>query len=135
MKKFLFVLMAIAICGCSKEKMAGFEYDELVSRNSELKNQIEEKKKVLEDINIYPDGVYLVTLEIKQSTFTLDLFEHAKNSMNAVEITVPVAKEFYLSCKIGDKLSDNFKWGSFLRDGDLSKLNVTVKNKRFEDAK
>lgn len=75
---------------------------------------------------------YLVTLKIKQSTFTLDIGEHIKNKMNAVEITIAVDKRFYNSVKVGQDISKSFKTGSLLFNGDFSKLKVTVVKKQIK---
>lgn len=74
---------------------------------------------------------YLVTLDIRQSTFTLSPGEWIKNRVNAMEMTIPVDKRFYDKVKPGQELSKNFKWGSFWIDGDFSKLKVTVKSKKI----
>ncbi len=74
---------------------------------------------------------YLVTLDIRQSTFTLSPGEWIKNRVNAMEMTIPVDKRFYDKVKQGQELSKNFKWGSFWIDGDFSKLKVTVKSKKI----
>ena len=69
---------------------------------------------------------YIVKFKIKQGTFTLDPFEHIKNNMNAIEIEVPVAKDYYNNLKIGQDLTDSFKWGSLVMDGDFSNLHMKV---------
>lgn len=75
---------------------------------------------------------YLVTLKIKQSTFTLDIGEHIKNKMNAVEMTIAVDKRFYDSVHVGQEISNSFKKGSLLFNGDFSKLKVTVVKKQVK---
>lgn len=75
---------------------------------------------------------YLVTLKIKQSTFTLDIGEHIKNKMNAVEMTIAVDKRFYDSVQVGQEISNSFKKGSLLFNGDFSKLKVTVVKKQIK---
>ena len=54
--------------------------------------------------------------------------------MNSIKIPIPVSKEFYFSCKEGDKLDSVFKKGSFLINGDFSKLNVLIKSKEIKKA-
>lgn len=75
---------------------------------------------------------YIVKFKIKQGTFTLDPFEHIKNGMNAIEVEIPVAKEYYDKLKVGQDLTDSFKWGSLVMDGDFSNLHMRVVNKRIE---
>lgn len=72
---------------------------------------------------------YVLTLKVKQSTFTLSISEHIKNSMNAIEFNIPVEKSFWESQSVGSELSNRWKPGSLLFNGDFSKLKVTVTNK------
>ena len=74
---------------------------------------------------------YILTLEIKQTTYTLDIGEHIKNSINAISMQIPVSKKFYNSVKIGTRISDDFKYGSLVFNGDFSELRVTVKDKQI----
>ena len=74
---------------------------------------------------------YLVTLELKQSTFTLDIGEHIKNKMNASTMTIAVDKRFYDKIRVGQELSNTFKGGSLLFNGDFSRMKVKVTNKRI----
>ena len=73
---------------------------------------------------------YVLRLKIKQSTVTLDIWEHVKNSMNAIEMSIPVEKSYWESQRTGNKLSDQWKPGSLLFNGDFSKLVVTVVDKK-----
>lgn len=75
---------------------------------------------------------YIVKFEIKQGTFTLDIGEHIKNQINAIEVEIPVSKDFYYSLSLNQDLTDNFKYGSLIFNGDFSKLHMRVINKRIE---
>jgi hypothetical protein len=75
---------------------------------------------------------YIVKFKIKQGTFTLDIFEHIKNEMNSIEIEVPVCREYYNRLSIGQDMTDAFKWGSLVMDGDFSTLHMRVVGKRIE---
>ena len=74
---------------------------------------------------------YVLTLEIKQATYTLDIGEHIKNSINAISMQIPVSKKFYNSVSVGTRISDEFKYGSLVFNGDFSELRVTVINKQI----
>ena len=78
------------------------------------------------------EPVYLLTLEIKQSTFTLDLAERAKNAINAITLQIPVSYTFYNKVSIWQNISEEFKYGSLILNGDFSKLKVKVKNKEVK---
>ena len=75
---------------------------------------------------------YIVKFRIKQSTFTLDIGEHIKNGMNAIELELPVSKSFYDRVSVGTEISKSFKMGSLLFNGDFSNLHMTVTGKRME---
>ena len=85
--------------------------------------------------NAYSSGKnikYIVKFKIKQGTFTLDIFEHVKNNMNAIEIEIPVDKGFYDKLKINQDITNSFKWGSLIFNGDFSNLHMKVIGKRIE---
>jgi hypothetical protein len=72
----------------------------------------------------------VVTFKIKQSTFTLSISEHFKNEANKQFLQIPVDCDFYNTLRIGQELHSEFKVGSFIFNGDLSKLEVTVHDKK-----
>lgn len=74
----------------------------------------------------------VLTIELKQVHYTLDIFEHAKDSINAATFDIPVDREFYASVKVGDVLSDKFRTGSLILRGSFGKWKVSVKGKREE---
>lgn len=72
----------------------------------------------------------ILILELKQSHFTLDLFQHAKDAMNAVELQFPVSCKFYDQVSVGDNLvDDDFRAGSFIIHGSIGNWVLKVKNK------
>ncbi|MGL6175063.1 MAG: hypothetical protein ACRC1P_10710 [Cellulosilyticaceae bacterium] len=72
---------------------------------------------------------YIVTLKIKQSHVSLDIGKHLKDSMNAVEIALPVDKQFYDLIKKGDSLNNDFRLGSLLTAGSVGSWDITVADK------
>lgn len=74
----------------------------------------------------------VLTLELKQVHYTLDLRQHAKDSMNAATFDIPVDREFYTSVKVGDVLNDKFRTGSLILRCSFGKWKVSVKGKREE---
>ena len=69
---------------------------------SALNGQINTLSTEVHDLNVQKNFLatgkeikYIVKFKIKQSTFTLDIFEHAKNEMNSIEIEIPVNKDYY----------------------------------------
>ena len=140
MKKFkwlsIFLVISLIFClsGCTENP------EVLEQRITELKTQINEleiEKKDLEenisDIKV-DKGIakYVVTFEIKQTHYTLDLEQHMKDEMNAITIQIPVDKEYYDSVSVGTIIDDSFRMGSLVMKGSFGKWKVTVKDKSIQ---
>lgn len=94
-----------------------------------------EKPNLYEDVfnneYISPGEIkYIMTFEIKQSHFTLDLGEHLKDSANKINIPIMVDKDYYDYYEIGDTIKDDFRMGSFIFKGSYGKWEITVKDKQ-----
>ena len=140
MKKFkwlsLFLVISFIFClsGCTENP------EVLEQKITELKTQINElqieKKNLEENVSsIKVDkGVakYVVTLEIKQTHYTLDLGQHLKDEMNEITIQIPVDKEYYDSVSVGTVIDDSFRMGSMIMKGSFGKWKVTVKDKSIQ---
>lgn len=72
----------------------------------------------------------VVTFKIKQSTFTLSISEHLKNEANKQFLQLPVDCDFYDNLRIDQELHSEFKFVSFIFNGDFSKLKITVHDKK-----
>jgi ATP-dependent 26S proteasome regulatory subunit len=150
MRKFLVIfVMSLSLIGCSEKYLNGRvnelrqERKSLSSDVNRLKNEcssLQQRQVILFQTvrNLEAEKYalsngrepnYVITLEIKQSTFTLDIGEHIKNNMNAITMQIPVSKQFYNSVRVGTKISEEFKYGSLVFNGDFSELNVVVKDK------
>ena len=121
-------LVAMAGCKSTIEK----ERDNLKAEITQLKA---EKAEISDDIKQLKDssGVerYIVTIEIKQSHFSLDISEHMKDEANAVEITIPVDKAFYNKVDEGTVIDDSFRAGSFWMKGSLGSWDIKVIDKEI----
>jgi hypothetical protein len=113
MKNFIEILFGLLIISAI---VIGLSYPQKVSAQTQKTNE----------------PTYIVKLEIKQSTFTLDIFEHIKNQVNAIEMEIPVDKRFYDSVRIGQEINRGFKYGSLIFNGDFSTLKVKVIGKRIQ---
>lgn len=149
-KKFLvFAMFAVIFTACYTDndknrlqlecKALAQQKENLQSTVSRLNNSKTSLLKQIHDLQIqksaYETGreiKYIVKFRIKQSTFTLDIGEHIKNGMNAIELEIPVNKSFYDKVSIGTEISNSFKMGSLLCNGDFSNLHMTVTGKRIE---
>lgn len=99
----------------------------LTKTNNELKDEIKSNKFNID----FCKNLYIISVRIHQTTYTLSISEHVKNKLNDVIFEIPVDKSYYDKCRIGQEVTDaGFKMGSLLRDGDFSKLKITVEGKR-----
>lgn len=115
------------------------EMRSLTTRRDYLQNQVNSLQQQVHDLNVQKSAAktgreikYIVKFKIKQGTFTLDPFEHIKNEANSIEIEIPVNKDYYNRLSIGQDITDSFKWGSLIIDGDFSTLHMKVVGKRIE---
>lgn len=145
MKKIIAVLLISVICisfaGCaSEEENLNANINELNTKVEQLKSEIAELEETrdtlkaeITDIKVESGTAkYIVTLNIKQSHFTLDLSEHLKDSMNDISIQLPVDKEFYDSVNVGDTINDSFRMGSLIFKGSFGSWKVTVEKKEVK---
>lgn len=73
------------------------------------------------------EGSEMVKIKLHQSRFSLDLFQHAKDAMNAVELELPIGCDLYNQLEVGDNiLKEEFRTGSFIISGSIGKWNLTV---------
>lgn len=145
MKKLIMILIALCICssfvGCATKEetlnnnIAGLEtrVSELQSEVSALEEERDSLSKEIADIKI-ESGVakYVVTFNIKQSHFSLDIGQHLKDEMNDISIQIPVDKEYYDSVEIGETIADDFRMGSFVFKGSFGSWNITVEDKSIQ---
>ena len=134
MKKYAIVLIAmiaIILSGCSKTETVSNE--EITKLESEIAQLEAERDQLNEEIlNTKIDNglaKYVITFNIKQSHFSLDLGEHLKDTMNDISIEIPVDKEYYDSVEIGDTIDNSFRVGSFIWKGSFGNWKVTVESK------
>lgn len=77
--------------------------------------------------------VYMVELDIRNSSFSLSIGKHIRNAMNAFQMEIPVDKDFYDKVKPGQEIASNFKTASFFMKGSISSVRVTVVRKWTKD--
>ena len=145
----MFIALAITLTACytdeDKAKLQA-ECKALTQQKANLQSTISRMNDNISTLNIQIHDLrlqknsletgreikYIVKFRIKQSTFTLDIAEHIKNGMNAIELELPVSKAFYDRVSVGTEISKSFKMGSLLFNGDFSNLHMTVTGKRIE---
>ena len=107
----LLVVLPFAIGDCKGEK------------------SVEHPQGVVVHSNPKTNTVHYLSLEFKQSSFTLSIGQHIRDAANAFSITIPTTKEFYNSVSVGDELGSKFKGASFILSGNIGKRKVIVKDK------
>ena len=119
-------------CGDNREYLNA-EIDGLKDEISELENQRDLLKSEIVDIKVENGTAkYIITFNIKQNHFTLDLSEHMKDEMNDISIQIPVDKDYYDSVNIGDTITDDFRMGSLIMKGSFGNWDITVENKEIQ---
>lgn len=132
----LFVAISVFISGCGKTEEE-INVDNLQRQSNELTRQIkkkqEEKDSVQRDIESLKTANnyerYVLTLNISQSHFTLDISQHLKDAMNDISMQIPVDKAFYDNVSEGQVLKDDFRFGSLLFKGSFGSWNVKIVKK------
>ena len=103
------------------------EVDEKTERLNTLNQTIKLQTAVAQGKKIS----YILTLELSQSHFTLDLEEHMKDALNAIEFELPVDKELFDNVKVGTRIVDDFRVGSLLLRGSLGSWDMKVTDKEI----
>ena len=134
MKKYAIVLIAmiaITLSGCSKtETVMNEDVAKLESEIAQLEAERDRLNEEILDTKIDNNlAKYVITFNIKQTHFTLDIGEHLKDAMNDISIEIPVDKEYYDSVEVGDTIDDSFRVGSFIWKGSFGNWKVTVESK------
>ena len=134
MKKYIIALIAmiaITLSGCSKtETVTNEDVAKLESEITQLEAERDRLNEEILDTKIDNNlAKYVITFNIKQTHFTLDIGEHLKDAMNDISIEIPVDKEYYDSVEVGDTIDDSFRVGSFIWKGSFGNWKVTVESK------
>lgn len=135
MKRIIVFIMALCISvslvGCmSEEEMLNSNIAKLRAEVSDLKAERDALKSEITDIKVENGTAkYVITFNIKQSHFSLDIGQHLKDEMNDITIQIPVDKEYYDSVEVGDTIADDFRMGSFVLYGSFGNWDVTVEDK------
>jgi len=111
-----------------------------VEDRTELSKEIEALKAERESLKNEIIGIkedngtaqYVITLEVTQKHYNLNIGDHIKDSINSLKLEIPVEKEFYDSVAVGDKLSENLKDGSLIITGSFEKWKISVIDKKIK---
>lgn len=139
-KIILAALLLFFMAGCSEEEHLSAEIEELRTEKIELQTEIanlhRDKSALMEaisDIRIEHDlARYIVTLHIGQSHTFWDYANNIKDSMNAIEIQIPVDKEFFDSVEIGTVINDDLRIGSLIMSGSVGSWDIRISDKSIQ---
>ncbi len=145
MKKVIAIIMVLVMffifagCGKTQEEKLSEEVITLENKVNALKSEVSDleiQKETLEkeivDIKVENGTAkYVITFNIKQEHYSLDISQHLKDSMNDVSISIPVDKEYYDSVEVGDIIDDSFRVGSAIFKGSFGSWNISVENKEI----
>ena len=128
--------LAFGLTGCGEKAEKTYlqqEIARLSAEKTELENSVATLKKMeTAEKERTNTATYIVVLNISQSHFTLDWEEHLKDSMNDLDIPIPVSKEFYDTVEKGTVIDDSFRMGSFIFKGSIGSWDVIVSDKYVE---
>lgn len=124
----------VSLVGCtSKEEYLNENITELEAEIAQLESERDSLKDEIVDIKVENGTAkYVITFNIKQNHYTLDLTEHMKDEMNAISIQIPVDKEYYDSVEVGDTIDDSFRMGSLVMKGSFGSWDITVEDKMIQ---
>ncbi len=140
MKKFFAILLSllicVSLCACAAEPSEESLNSNIEALNSEIAS-LEAERNALENEVIDTKvekgtAKYVITFNIRQVHYSLDISEHFKDMANDVSLQVPVDKEYYDSVKVGDVIDDSFRMGSFVFKGSFGSWKITVKDKSIQ---
>lgn len=142
----LCAMLAVVLSSCESQQDVQNDIERLKNERATIQQEVQNlssskfnrQKEValldekLKELEIYNSGRtphYILKIRLKQSRVSLDIGKHIKDGMNAIEFELPVDKDFYNSVKVGTKITDEFRTGSFILNGSFSSWDMTVKGK------
>jgi len=139
-KIILAALILFFMAGCGEEERLSDQVEELRTEKIELQTDIANLhrdklalKETISDIRIEHDlARYIVTIHIGQAHTFWDYANNIKDSMNAIEIQMPVDKEFFDSVEIGTVINDDLRMGSLIMSGSVGSWDIRISDKSIQ---
>ena len=143
---FVSLLLALMLVSCESQHNVQSDIEQLKIQRTTIKQEIQtlaksrldQQKEIdlldekLKELKIYETGRtphYILKIRLKQSRISLDIGDHLKDQINAIEFELPVDKDFYNNVEVGTKITNEFRTGSFLLKGSFSSWDMTVREK------
>jgi outer membrane murein-binding lipoprotein Lpp len=140
-KAFYFFVMTCLLAGCESKEKIQSDIDLLDHKRAELRSEIdilENEYRTLSDtlndmrqVKAGKKKRFIIKFHLEQSHFTLDISEHIKDNLNAIDFELPVDETYYYSLKKGDRVVNNFRVGSLVMNGSFGDWKVTINDKRI----
>lgn len=134
MKRFILIMVLLIsimlLAGCGNSDLEA-EKNHLKSEIDTLQAEVDTLEKIRDGLIQEDDIVYVIELQISQSHYTLDLDEHAKDSLNKINIPIQVSKEYYFSVKEGENLKNEFRVGSLIFKNSIGSWDIKVTSKEI----
>lgn len=145
---FVLALCLSIFTSCENEKDIQSDIQQLNQKRIELRKEVDvlyamkdtKEKEIaflderLKELDIYNSGKtpkYILKIELSQSHITLDIDQHMKDAMNAVDFEMPVDRDFYNNVRVGTKITDDFRIGSFILSGSIGSWDMEVVGKEI----
>lgn len=125
----LLVTSVMFLSGCGTSDLE-LERSQLQTEIEKLQSEVDNLQEIRDGLIQKDDIVYVIELEISQTHATLNIKEHLKDSMNAINIPIQVSEEYYYSVEEGDTVSDEFRVGSFVFKGSIGSWDIRIVDKQ-----
>lgn len=106
-----------------------------LSTLAKTRAEVHELREKLVELKMIDNGktpIYLITFELKQSHFSLDIGKHIKDATNKMKFPIAVSKEYYDNVKVGQEIVDKFRMGSMIMNGSFGDWKIKVINKQLK---
>jgi len=144
MKKLIICMFVLLLSvGCAVEDVDSLKLqvdglkiqrDSLVVEAESLRTEIDslsQNKEYIQKISEGRDAKFMLSLELKQSHFSLDVNKHLKDAMNKLTFEIAVDEDLYNEQDVGSELLREFRDGSAWMEGSFGDWVVTVVDKRI----
>lgn len=146
---FLLLSLITLFASCETKTHVAGDIDNLKSERTQLQAQtvklsadiqmqsaaISSQTEQLKVLGILKEGKtpkYVLTLHLRQISYSLSISKQVRDAVNAIDFQISVDKDYYNSVSIGQNIVDNFRVGSLIMHGSFGNWEMQVKSKNIE---
>lgn len=136
MKLFLIFVSFFVIMGCDPERHNFAGPVTPMATQNQIQSQSETLHSHVTPIELPAQATpaacvprYMVTVETRMHSFSLDPFKHIRNHLNANTVTFPVDKKGYDEVHVGQVLEKQFDGMGFVMKGSWGSVQSVVVDK------